>query len=164
MLWFFKKNKLNTYKMLDVMAITTCLVHMFGRVGCFLAGCCYGLPTTSIFGVTFTDPACQAEPKNVALHPTQLYEATYILLVMVVLIFLRARRKFYGQLFLLYLILYAVGRSVLEIFRGDTDRGFIIKDYVSHSQFVAFIIIVVVIFVYVRWARKNPIERKSSQS
>ena len=164
MLWFFKKNKLNTYKMLDVMAITTCLVHMFGRVGCFLAGCCYGLPTASIFGVTFTDPACQAEPKNVALHPTQLYEATYILLVMVVLLFLRARRKFYGQLFLLYLILYAVGRSVLEIFRGDTDRGFIIKDYVSHSQFVAFIIIVVVIFVYVRWARKNPIERKSSQS
>src|SRR5688572_23017719 len=53
MLWFFKKHKLNPYKMLDVMAVVTCIVHMFGRIGCFFAGCCYGKPTTGPLGITF---------------------------------------------------------------------------------------------------------------
>ena len=157
MLWFFRKHKLNTYKMLDVMAITTCLVHMFGRVGCLLAGCCYGTPTDGLFGVIFTDPLCHAEPKNVPLHPTQLYEAGYIFLVMGVLLFIRKQRKFYGQMFLLYLMLYAVGRSVLEIFRGDEARGYVIQHYVSHSQFIALLILLTVIYVYIRWSKMNAI-------
>ena len=157
MFWFFKRHKLNPYKMLDVMAITTCLVHMFGRVGCFLAGCCYGVPTDSFFGVSFTDPACYANPKNVPLHPTQLYEAGYIFLVMICLLIIRNRRQFYGQLFLLYLMAYAVGRSILEIFRGDDERGYIVKDIISHSQLIAFAVILVTVFVYRRWSIKNKI-------
>lgn len=157
MLWYFKKQKLDTFKMLDVMAITTCLVHMFGRLGCFLAGCCYGLPTTSKFGVVFSDPLCQAQPKGVPLHPTQLYESCYIFLVMLFLLFMRSRRKFYGQLFLLYLMLYAAGRSVLEIFRGDEERGYVIGKYISHSQFIALVIIVITTFVYMRWSKRNAI-------
>jgi phosphatidylglycerol---prolipoprotein diacylglyceryl transferase len=160
MLWFFKKHKLDLYKMLDVMAITTCIVHMFGRIGCFLAGCCYGLPTHSDFGVVFTDPACQANPKNTPLYPTQLFESFYILLVMLLLLYLRGRRKFYGQLFLLYLMLYAVGRSILEIYRGDSGRGFIIDNYVSNSQFIAFIIILVVLYIYSVWAKKNKVKEE----
>ncbi|NJM25509.1 MAG: prolipoprotein diacylglyceryl transferase [Bacteroidia bacterium] len=155
MLWYFKKQKLPTYQMLDVMAITTCLVHMFGRLGCFLAGCCYGLPTSSIFGVTFTDPACMANPKGTPLHPTQLYEAGYIFLVMAGLLIFKKYKKFHGQLFLLYLILYAVGRSVLEIFRGDEVRGFVIRDVLSNSQLVALLIIAVAVFVYMRWQKKT---------
>jgi phosphatidylglycerol---prolipoprotein diacylglyceryl transferase len=143
MLWFFRKHRLNTYKMLDVMAITTCLVHMFGRLGCFLAGCCYGLPTQSIFGVIYTDPACYANPKGEALHPTQLYEAGYILMVMIFLLFLRERRKFYGQMFLLYLVLYGIGRVIIEFFRGDEERGYIFG-FISHSQFIALTIVIVV--------------------
>lgn len=157
MLWFFRRNKLPTYAMLDIMAITTCLVHMFGRVGCFLAGCCYGVTTSSIFGVTYTDEACMAKPLNTPLHPTQLYEATYIFLVMLTLFFLRGRKKFYGQLFLTYLLLYAIGRFVLEYFRGDVGRGFIIKDYISHSQFIALAIFAVVVYVYSRWSKRNQI-------
>jgi phosphatidylglycerol---prolipoprotein diacylglyceryl transferase len=157
MFWFFKRNKLNPYKMLDVMAITTCLVHMFGRVGCFLAGCCHGTPTDSPLGISFTDPACYADPKNTPLHPTQLYEATYIFVVMIVLLFLRDRRKFYGQLFLLYLILYAAGRSVLEIFRGDEERGYLIDNILSHSQFIAIVVMGVSVYVYTRWSKKNQI-------
>jgi len=161
MLWFFKKHKLNTFKMLDVMAITTCLVHMFGRLGCFLAGCCYGVPTDSFFGVTFTDPACYASPKGVPLHPTQLYESIYILLVMIFLLIIRRRRKFYGQLFLLYLILYAAGRSVLETFRGDEERGYLLDGYLSHAQFVALCIIATTIYVYSRWARTNRVQSRA---
>ncbi len=159
MLWYFRKEELHVYKMLDVMAVVTCLVHMFGRVGCFLAGCCYGKPTDGSFAVTFTDPSCQAEPLNTPLYPTQLMEAGYILIVMIVLLNIKkSYQKFYGQLFLLYLLLYAAGRSVLEIYRGDVARGFIIKDYVSNSQFIALLIIIGVLVLYSRWAKKNVIK------
>lgn len=157
MLLFFRKHRLPMYAMLDVMAVTTCLVHMFGRIGCFMAGCCYGKPTGSALGVTFTNPACQADPLHTPLHPTQLYEAFYIFLVMIVLLFLRSRKKFYGQLFLVYLMLYAMGRFVLEYFRGDLGRGFIINKYVSHSQFIALLIFAVVLFVYWRWSKRNQV-------
>lgn len=163
MLWFFKKNKLPVYQMLDIMAIVTCLVHMFGRVGCFMAGCCHGKPTTSWFGVTFTDPACQAEPLNTPLYPTQLMEAGFILLVMISLLVIWHRKQFHGQLFMLYLLLYALGRFVLEYFRGDEVRGFVIRDYVSHSQFIALVIFGVSLWVYQHWAKRNkiiPIKKK----
>lgn len=159
MLWYFRKQKLHVYKMLDVMAVVTCLVHMFGRVGCFMAGCCYGKPTTSSMGVIFTNPACQAEPLNTPLYPTQLWEAGYIFLVMVVLLGIKKyRQKFYGQLFLLYLVLYAIGRSILELFRGDVARGFIVDNILSNSQFIALIILIVVGVLYSRWSKKYAIK------
>jgi phosphatidylglycerol:prolipoprotein diacylglycerol transferase len=157
MLWFFKKNKLPVYQMLDIMAIVTCLVHMFGRIGCFMAGCCHGKPTTSWFSVIFTDPACQAEPLNTPLYPTQLMEAGFILLVMMLLLYTRQRKQFHGQLFVLYLLLYALGRFVLEYFRGDEVRGFVIEGYVSHSQFIAIIIFGVGIWVYQHWSARNKV-------
>lgn len=160
MLWYFRKQKLDIYKMLDVMAITTCLVHMFGRVGCFMAGCCYGKPTTSFLGITFTDPACQA-PLNSALFPSQLMEAGYIFVLMIFLLIIRNKRTFYGQLFLLYVIFYAVGRIVLEYFRGDEVRGFIIEDYLSHSQLIGLLILGVVVWVYRKWQLQNAIKGKA---
>jgi phosphatidylglycerol---prolipoprotein diacylglyceryl transferase len=155
MLWFFKKNKLNSYRMLDVMAITTCLVHMFGRVGCFMAGCCHGIPTDSALGVTYTDTACSADPLGTPLHPTQLYEAFFIGAVMVYLFYLRDRKKFNGQLFLTYLFLYGIGRFGLEYLRGDLARGFVIDNILSHSQFIALIILAVVVLIYLRWSKQN---------
>lgn len=157
MLWYFKRNKLPVYQMLDIMAVVTCLVHMFGRVGCFMAGCCYGKPTTSVYGITFTDPACQASPLGTPLHPTQLMEAGFIFLVMIGLLFLRSKKQFHGQLFLVYLMLYAIGRFGLEYFRGDQARGFVIDDYVSNSQFIAMCILVVVALIYQSWSLKNKV-------
>ena len=153
MWWFFKIYKLPRYRMLDIMAITTCLVHMFGRLGCFLAGCCYGKPTDSAFSVIFTDPACYAEPLHMPLYPTQLMEAALVFLIMILLFILKSRRRFYGQLFLVYLMVYATGRFVLEYLRGDTGRGFIIEDQISHSQLIALSVVFVVCLVYVRWSR-----------
>jgi phosphatidylglycerol---prolipoprotein diacylglyceryl transferase len=158
MLVFFRKHKLPTYAMLDVMAVTTCLVHIFGRTGCFLAGCCYGKPTDSVLGVTFTDTASQARPLMAPLHPSQLYEAVYIFLVMLLLLFLRKRKKFYGQLFLAYLMLYAVGRFLLEYLRGDLGRGFVIDKYVSHAQFIAILIFTSALFIYWRWSMRNDVK------
>lgn len=157
MLWFFRKHKLPTYAMLDIMAITTCLVHMMGRIGCFLAGCCHGKVTDSWFSVVYTDAACSAQPLNTPLYPTQLMEAFYIFLVMLVLFYLRSRRAFYGQLFLLYLILYGIGRFLLEYWRGDEARGYVIQDYVSNAQTVALCIVLVVMVIYRRLSQRNKV-------
>ncbi|MCI0750529.1 MAG: prolipoprotein diacylglyceryl transferase [Flammeovirgaceae bacterium] len=160
MLWFFKKHKLDAYKMLDVMAVVTCIVHMFGRIGCFMAGCCYGIPTDSVLGVVFTDAACKARPLDTPLVPTQLLEASFIFIVMIGLLIIKRRfQKFKGQLFLIYLGAYAVGRSVLEIYRGDVERGFVIENWLSHSQFIALLILIGVALVYKNWSARNSIKR-----
>ncbi len=155
MLWFFKRNKLPLWAMLDIMAIVICILHCFGRIGCFMAGCCYGLPTDSIFGVVFTSPVCQADPLNTLLHPTQLYEASWIFLILLGLLLIKSRRQFEGQLFLIYLMAYAAGRGVIEMFRGDLSRGFVIPDILSISQLISLLVIVGALFFYVRRRNAN---------
>jgi phosphatidylglycerol:prolipoprotein diacylglycerol transferase len=154
MLWYFKRIKVPTLAMLDVMAAVTCIVHGFGRIGCFNAGCCYGLPTQSFVGVAFTDPVCQARPLHSALHPTQLYEFILIFGILVFLLLHKKYKRFDGQQFILYLIFYATGRSIIEVFRGDIERGFIIKNWVSNSQFISALVIGVAFFFYVKMSRK----------
>ena len=152
-LWFFNKNKIPTLGMLDVMAIVTCIVHLFGRIGCFNAGCCYGLPTSFIFGVTFTDSKCQA-PLNTSLHPAQLYEVALIFGIAIFHLLHGRVRKFEGQQFLLYLILYSIGRGALEIFRGDIERGFVIEEFLSNSQLISLLVVITSLYFYVKLNRK----------
>ncbi len=161
MLWYFRKIKVPVLGMLDVMAIVTCIVHGFGRMGCFMAGCCYGLPTDGLFGVIFTSPICQADPLNTPLHPTQLYEATLIFGLMTSLLLLKHRKKFDGQLFLIYLMVYAIGRAILEIFRGDLQRGFLIDGILSNSQFVSIMIIAIAAYFYGRLMRKSNLPKQN---
>ncbi|GHN00765.1 prolipoprotein diacylglyceryl transferase [Cytophagales bacterium WSM2-2] len=154
MLWYFHKNKLPVTGMLDIMAVVTCIVHVFGRLGCFNAGCCYGKPTQSFTGVIFTDPQCQAQPLNTPLHPTQLYEAGSVFLILIILVTLERRKKFDGQVFLVYLMLYAIARSIIELFRGDIERGFVIDGFLSYSQFISLLLVMIAIYFYVKFWRK----------
>ena len=140
--------------MLDRIAITGCIIHICGRLGCFFAGCCHGLPTDSFLGITFSDPVSQAEPLHTALHPTQLYEVTWIAIILVTLFMFKRHKRFEGQLFFIYIIMYSVGRSIIEIFRGDVRRGFIIDGILSHSQAISLVIIAVTIGAMV-WFRKK---------
>ncbi|MBX2894922.1 MAG: prolipoprotein diacylglyceryl transferase [Cyclobacteriaceae bacterium] len=159
MLWYFKKIKVSVLGMLDVMAVVTCIVHGFGRVGCFMAGCCYGLPTDSFLGVVFSNPVCQAEPLHTPLYPTQLFEAAFIFFILIVLLILKKKKNFDGQLFLIYLMVYAVGRGVLEMFRGDIERGFLIENILSNSQFISILVISVALYFYIRLNRIKKITR-----
>lgn len=149
-IWFFRKERWNVWGMLDLLAFTTLIVHGVGRLGCFFAGCCHGIPTDAWFGVTFSDPACQAEPLNTPLHPTQLYEFFALALIFALLHMVKKSRKFEGQIFLLYVVLYATARSIIEVFRGDEARGFIIGDWFSHSQFISTLLALVAVVFYVR--------------
>ena len=146
--------------MLDVMAVTTCILHGIGRIGCFMAGCCYGKLTDSLLGVVFTNPVCQAEPLNTLLHPTQLYEASFIFLILIGLLILKRNRQFEGQLFLIYLMAYAAGRGFLEIYRGDLSRGFVIEDYLSISQLISILLIGVALYFYVKRRNVNLLSPK----
>jgi phosphatidylglycerol:prolipoprotein diacylglycerol transferase len=155
MLIFFRVKKIPTLPMLDIMAITTCIVHGTGRIGCFLAGCCHGTPYDGLLSVVFTDPICKARPLNTPLHPTQLYSMILIYGIMIILLVMSGRKKFHGQIFLLYLILYSAGRMVLEVFRGDLSRGYLIQNHITNSQFISIIIIIVATYFYIKLRKRR---------
>ena len=116
-------------------------LHFFGRIGCYLVGCCYGEPFESNFSVTYTHSLFA--PNNIPLFPTQLTEAAVLLLIAVfLLIYIN---KFKGKhAFELYIVLYGIIRFILEFFRYDSYRG-IISGF-SISQYISIFLILSVLF------------------
>lgn len=113
-----KGRKVKIYSRLCDLAPCIPAGHFFGRIGCFFGGCCYGVPTDGPFGVVFPEGSYAYKAYgNVAVHPTQLYEAAYLLVLFIFLITMGKKSAFP-----LYLMLYGVGRYAIECFRGD-DRG-----------------------------------------
>ena len=137
---YIKKKSMPFWKTADIFAIGIPLGHAFGRVGCFAAGCCYGLATKLPWAVKFTHPESLA-PLHVYLHPTQLYSSLSNLSIFGLLFLMRKRKKFEGQLALTYLITYSIARGILETFRGD-DRGALILGYLSPAQIIGIVIVV----------------------
>ena len=146
-LWFFRKHNLSAWKMTDIMAPSVALGHAIGRLGCFSAGCCFGKPTSLPWGVTFSNPYSReiaGVPLGVSLHPTQLYDAGAEMLIFLLLLLLAKRKRFDGQIFWAYVGLYAVGRFIIEFFRGD-NRGFVFDGALSTSQFIGILMVVTAI-------------------
>src|SRR5436190_1119443 len=152
-LWYIRHVGLPLWTTCDVFAPGIALGHVVGRFGCFFAGCCYGKPTSVPWAITFTDPFAAANtgtPLNVPLHPTQLYEAGAEALILAVLLVTEPRgRTFPGRTFWLYMLLYAVSRYIIEIFRGD-PRGTV--GVFSTSQFISIILapLALIMLVYLR--------------
>src|SRR5450432_3377082 len=113
---YFRWKKLPLWKMTDVFAPSVALGSVFGRIGCLLNGCCYGRACDLPWAIHF--PA-DHETHGAAVHPTEIYDALLNLILYVFLAWLFRRKKFDGQIFATYLILYAVCRSIVEYFRGD---------------------------------------------
>lgn len=107
-------------------------VHICGRVGCFLAGCCYGKGTDLPWGVCYHHPQSIA-PQGVFLHPTQLYEAAAMVVIGRLLFGMLKRRHAPGAVVLAYFMLYAVVRFGLEYLRADF-RGDAFGGALSTSQ------------------------------
>ncbi len=109
-LWIYSKvSKYPFGHVSDLLAPGIILVQAIGRVGCAINGCCYGTPTSLPWGLVRAHPANYA-PLGIALHPTEVYEIIYNLIVFGVLLKLRGRLKPDGSLFLLYLSLYSAWR------------------------------------------------------
>lgn len=120
----------------DVLAVAVPLFHCFGRIGCFLGGCCYGIE--SDFGFTFHNAIIESA-NGVNRFPVQLFEAGFNLLLFAFILTLLVKSKLKNRLFLLYMAIYAVGRFILEFFRGDTYRGFLFG--LSTSQIISILIL-----------------------
>ncbi len=127
------------FKLADIIALSIPLGHSLGRWGCFFNGCCYGKPTTSWIGVKFP-PDSPAGILGEKVIPTQLISLFFLLVIFFILLNLRKRKKFKGEIFLSYLILYGIFRFIIEFFRGD-PRGYIF--IFSTSQFISLIVVAI---------------------
>ncbi len=140
-----RRYKLPWWKTADACAPGIALGNFFGRLGCFSAGCCWGKPTSLPWGVRFTDLAhdITGVPVGVALHPTQLYESSSMLIVFFFLFWFHKHRRFDGQVILFYAVLYSGIRFVIEFFRAD-PRGDILGlttlTGLSTSQMISIVV------------------------
>ena len=120
--WLWLKRKKT-----DPQVVGACLVpaiplfHFFGRIGCFLGGCCYGIP--SPYGFTFTHSLLETA-NGVSRFPIQLVESGFNLLLFFALHYLANRKEKQRWLLIIYLSAYGLARFVFEFFRGDVYRGF----------------------------------------
>ncbi len=161
--FYISINKLNFWQIADIVAPSIALGHAFGRFGCFSAGCCYGKITSSSFplAAVFTEGLA---PLHVPLHPTQLYESFFNILLFFFLTIRRKNRKFFGEIISLYLILYAIIRFFIEFWRGDKVRGLILQidlipqlpgpELLSTSQIISIITAVGGTFLYLYLQKK----------
>jgi len=158
--------KLSPFLVLDVMAPAWAIGHAFGRIGCYLGGCCFGTPTDGPLGVSFPrnsaayfelehhDAAFIGELGTVPLIPIQLFEACGELLLVGGLTYLLLKKLPDGAVFLTYAASYSVMRFILEWWRFDPVRGWVVEGWVSTSQAIAIGMLAVAIGFAVRVRRK----------
>jgi phosphatidylglycerol:prolipoprotein diacylglycerol transferase len=133
--FYLRSIKVPILPLLDLVAIYTPLLHSISRIGCFMAGCCYGMPTNKIWGIIYTHPdvCVPIELKNIAIHPTQIY-SSLMLMVVFLLMYYVFRNRFTkpGQLISIFLMLSSTERFMIDFWRADQEF-FDIK----HLQFLA---------------------------
>jgi phosphatidylglycerol:prolipoprotein diacylglycerol transferase len=134
---YSKIKKVSFLAYFDLAAPSISVAQGFGRIGCFLAGCCYGKPTDSWIGIAFT--RSDIAPNGVKLIPTQLISSAGNFLFAALLFLYARKERRRGKVGALYMLLYSVGRFIIEFFRND-DRGFI--GFLSTSQFIAIFIFI----------------------
>jgi phosphatidylglycerol:prolipoprotein diacylglycerol transferase len=141
--FYMRRHALPWRTTLDALALGSPVGQFFGRIGCFMAGCCYGSPSKVPWAVTFTNPESLCPVKE-PLHPAQLYEAFLALGVFGVLYSLRARKRFPGQLALTYLCLAGLVRFFVEFFRNPFDyRGPVLWGWMPMTQAIALAIAII---------------------
>ena len=139
-IWFLRRHRMPVWKVSDVLAPGLTAAHAFGRLGCLAAGCCYGRPTGGGWGIRLDSDLVDEALHGHLLHPTQLYEATALAVLFFGLLWVHRHRRFDGQVVLTYFMAYPIIRSLVEIFRGDTIRGFVIDGVLSTSQFISILV------------------------
>lgn len=132
--WIYcKVQKASFLAYFDLLMPSVALAQGFGRIGCLLAGCCYGRETDSLLSITFQNS--DFAPNHVALIPTQIYSSILDFVNCLVLLMIARKKKRDGQVAACYLIFYSAGRFILEFFRGDLIRGSV--GILSTSQFIS---------------------------
>lgn len=140
LLWYLRHNHLPFWRIGDLWAPSLAIGLAIGRIGCFMAGCCYGKPADTKWGVVFSNPDSLA-PLGISLHPTQLYSSLAGVVIFLVLMAMERRKHYEGQVFLWFLILHSTARLYLERFRGDIS-GTISGTEMSLTQLLALLMLI----------------------
>jgi phosphatidylglycerol:prolipoprotein diacylglycerol transferase len=169
---YLLRNRLPLAAYADALIPSLALGHCFGRLGCFAAGCCWGAvghghlawltafpPGSAAYESLAARPGGAAEYlapgglSTLPLHPTQLYEAAGELVLFFVLVMLvRPRKRFHGQVMAAWLVLYALLRTGVELFRGDVERG--VFGGLGVGQWTSLVVLLAGVAVWVAGARR----------
>ena len=153
--WYLRKHHLDFLKIGDIFVTGLALGHGLGRLGCFFAGCCFGRPAPHFpFAITFPHSEEGIAPVGIPLYPTQLMEAGADFLIFAFLLWRLRKKQFDGQIMLLYLILYSIVRSSIEVFRGDISRGFIWNETVSVAQGLSLVWIIIALILWGKLSKR----------
>jgi phosphatidylglycerol---prolipoprotein diacylglyceryl transferase len=153
---YAKKKKLNFYKIIDALVPSFSIGTALGRAACLLQGCCYGRPTSQLFGIVFPEGAnAGMTPANIPLHPTQIYLILQGLVIFLILNNRFNHKKFDGEITLWFFIFYPITRIVIEYYRSDF-RGNLFEPYLSTSQFISLIVAVAATYILSKkYAKRN---------
>ena len=158
--WYIRAHGMSFWKVADVFSPAIALGQSIGRWGCFAGGCDYGKPTQSWLGVVFTNPYAHeiaGVPLGVRLYQTQLLESLATLTIFGMLLWRYRKKSEDGEIFVLYLGLYAIARFFLEFLRGDEDRGFVFNHLLSTSQFIGILALLTAVGLAI-YRRRHPSE------
>lgn len=149
MLVIFRKNTSYTAgQWLDMITVPFILFHAIGRIGCFMAGCCYGMETDGPFGILFPDlPEAGIFHHGQKVLPTQLFESCALFVLAITLHFVKHRK------FAIYSVAYPVIRFLLEFMRGDNRGSYL--GFLSPSQLISIIILVADAVWFVVWLARR---------
>ena len=152
---YCKKKNWNSLEIFDMVVPCVSLGQGFGRIGCFLAGCCYGGVTDGPLYLVF--PEGSLAPAGVHLHPTQIYCVIFDFLLAGFLLWYSSKReKKAGDTVCMYLIIYSIGRFLVEFLRND-PRGSV--GIFSTSQFISIFMLITGILIYNRHKFKGRKEK-----
>lgn len=153
---YARKYKINFFNLSEILIPSIPLIHAIGRLGCFCAGCCYGRPMDPPWGVLFRTDSVALQ--GITLFPIQLLESALNLVLFVGLFAYSRKERFNGQILGFYFIGYGIERFVLEYFRYDEVRGFILG--LSTSQWISLLLIPIGLFLLFRHKMKRQIKEK----
>jgi phosphatidylglycerol---prolipoprotein diacylglyceryl transferase len=151
---YARKHKLPLWELADAIAAPLALAQGIGRLGCFAAGCCYGVPSNAWCAVSFNNVSAHDQtgvPLLTPLLPVQLIEFTFDLaLALVLTLFWRRRIRPAGTVLWIYLVIYGAGRAIIEHWRGDSVRGLWFGGAVSTSQIFSLAAVAIGAFFLIR--------------
>lgn len=155
---YVRRHRRSFWTYADIFAPGIAIGHAIGRLGCLAAGCCHGLPVIGRhpwWAIVFPTDLHSFAPPDVPLYPTQLLEAAGEFAIFLLLVCLRYRTRFTGQLFACYLIGYGFLRFFLEPLRGAESRDYLIGRTLSSGQEISVLIIVAAVVIWIVRGRKH---------
>lgn len=156
---YCRMKKVNFMDYFNLIIPTVALAQAFGRIGCFFAGCCYGKETHSHFGVVF--PEHSLAPAGIPLVPTQILSSIGDFCLFYILFKIYNDNKTRNQTAAWYLILYSIGRFMIEFLRGDVERGYI--GFLSTSQMISIVVAIAGVFLLLKQKKETSMIKENEK-